>query len=179
MPHHPQRGHHQPSRRWFTASRALFMVSALLVVASAVIMWRFWNPAYFAIMKQPFHWGRPATPPAADDLQLPGFATSQSIAKSQLAPGDTQTIAISATAKRDTSSQVDAWIMSPKHKQVWRSPNNTITRFPAGQTVFKTYTYTVPTTVPKGQYLVSLILDSPDGHTNYAVQENFAEFTVQ
>ena len=155
----------------------LVSLSIIMMVISVGLIKHYLGPAYFAISGKPLEWSLPK--PAVQAVALPSFTTSQSISSASLTPGSTLSINISATSDRQVDAIVQAWVTSPKHKQVWRSAADKVTSFTAGQSVALRYAYPLPATLRPGTYKVSLRITSTDGFTDYAVKEDYAEFTVQ
>jgi hypothetical protein len=148
-----------------------------MIGASLALVWHYWDPAYFALAGKPF--GEHSHHPAPAAMILPTFTTTQSLSALTVGAGDNQTISISAVSNQTVTAQVKAWITSPKHKQVWRSPDDHVTNFTAGQPSQFAFHYTIPAALPPGQYQVSFTISSPDDFTDYVVNESFAEFTIQ
>lgn len=162
----------------------------VLIIFSVLLLSRFGPTAYFVLTGKPLDL-HGSDQPKVHAQSLPHFRLTGSVAKKQLAIGDTQTITITAKADMPTAAIINAWISSPTlHKQVWQSPAGTVIKFPTNKTVVSTYQYAIKPTLPKtrsavayilppGTYKLSAVIVSTDGYTDYAAKENLAEFTVQ
>ena len=156
----------------------LFALSFVMIAVAGVLFSHYGPTGYFALTGRPFQWPGVA-PAAARAEQLPVFATTQTISAASLAPGESLTINISATSNKTTSAEVKAWITSPKHKQVWRSLDDKLSSFTAGQAAPQTFAFVLPATLAPGKYHVSFTISSADEYSDFLVKEDFAEFSVK
>jgi hypothetical protein len=158
----------------------LFTFAGVLIVVSFYLVWRFGSAAYFAATGRPWHL-LDARPKASPTVIVPTFTTSQAISSASPARGTDLTITITATASQTVKGQVQAWIISPgpAQKQIWRSSATAVTNFPAGKAVTTTYQAPLAASLKPGIYRVSLLINSTNTYSDYAVKEDFAEFTLQ
>lgn len=175
-----------------TLQQVLVVTAIVMILMSVGLIWHYWPLAYFVTTGRPFQFassGPVVAQETGPEQVQPQFQTTESVSQPTISPGSTQTIALTATADRSTSAQIQIWITGPQHKQVWQDPTNNeltggpdtgkLTQFPAGQTVSTTFNYQLPTNLPAGTYSVSYVLNSADEHTDYAVKNNILEFQVQ
>ncbi|HEV2412839.1 MAG TPA: hypothetical protein VGS28_03465 [Candidatus Saccharimonadales bacterium] len=160
-----------------SASRVLILLSILLLVIAGYNLERYSGSAYFALTGRPLNLDFWSSKPSFSQA-LPVFSGTETFGRSTLAPGDTQTITVSATSNTTISAYFEAWITSPKGKQVWKSPMINPVSFKAGKPTTTTYSYALPAGLPPGVYTGSLIINSQDTHTDYLAKENIVRFKV-
>lgn len=172
--YHSQAHKPQPNR----LALGLMAGAVVLIAASVVLLVRYGPAGYFAATGRPWQWP-PRAPAAAKAVMYPKFTTTQSIGQPQVSAGGQQTITVTPTSDQTTTAEVHVWVTSPAHKEIWRSPADELTSFVAGKAVVKAFTFTLPATAAPGKYSVSYQLVSQDGYSDYAVNDNFGEFSVQ
>lgn len=133
---------------------------------------------YFIAFHKPLHLGFTSNAHYVAPA-LPSFQVEQTIAAQTLAPGGTQTVTVSAKSDQSTQGYIEVWITSPANKQVYRSSiDGNPLQFVRDTSQTHTYSYTIPQSIPKGIYTVSITITSPDTFTDYYVKPNFVTFTV-
>lgn len=161
-------------------AKLLVLSSLALIAATTYVITQYGGSVYFITFHKPLHFGftnntsHLYVPPA-----LPSFWVNQHITATTLYPGEVQHISVSATPNQNVIGYVEVWIESPLNKQVFRSDTNSSpTQFIKDKTANFSYSYTIPSNIPKGLYTASAIITSTNNQTDYYVHTNFATFRV-
>ncbi|HSW79215.1 MAG TPA: hypothetical protein VLG47_00375 [Candidatus Saccharimonadales bacterium] len=169
----------QTSKTHLIAPGVLAAVAIAFFIVAGFLFMRYGAAAYYAHYGKPLHLGR-VSKPTVQAESLPHFDVTGIVSSATVSSGDVQTITITATSDQATKATFKAWLKyPPTNKEVWKSPKDVLISFPAGKSVTKTFSYTIPVTAHSGLYKVGVILTSEDDFTDYFVNEDLAGFTVQ
>lgn len=184
-----------------TSPRSLILIaaSAVLLAATAYMYVTYGSRAYFVAFHKPLHVGF-ADNKTAVQQTLPHFQVISKFRSSSPAASATRTITVTLTPDRTVSGYVEVWILGQKNiasntptytklgvnndtggqKVVYQNDTSgKPTLFTKGKAMTFTYTYVPSSPLPPGTYKVSDIITSPSTFTDYYVNYNFAEFSVQ
>jgi hypothetical protein len=160
-------------------TKILIGASLAFLTATIYLFISYGELVYFVAFHKPLHIGWQGTVSAYVPPVLPSFKVTPAIARQSVIPGETQSIHLSVLPNKATSAYVEVWIESPANKQVFRSNvAGDPTQFVQGAEQTFSFSYKLPSTLPKGTYHVSVIITSPNNQTDYYVNENFGTFTV-
>ena len=167
---------------WPHILSGMFIAAALfLVVATGYLVVSFGPRAYFLAFHRPLNIASVVRPPAYAAVPLPKFTVRSSINATQVSPGDTETVTVSVLPASSATGYLEVWVMSPKNKEIFKSPiaQGHPLQFTAGKAAVNTYSVPISDKLPKGKYQVSDKIMSSNGQTDYSLSENFATFELE
>jgi len=159
-------------------SRIYLSLAVVFFAATVFVSYNYRHVLYFGYFHKPLGYAS-AQANTYKPANLPKFDVSTLVSSNRLSVGDILTIKITARADRDISATPKVWIAAPNKKQVFKSPEDGLVQFKAGQSKSFEYSYKVPANLAKGTYSVSCIINSENEFTDYYVNTKFAKIQIQ
>lgn len=157
------------------------LLACLFLAGTFYLFLAFGREVYFAQFHRPLNTALfTKTSPSRAQATLPHLTLTASIGAQSLSPGDTQSMNVTTKTDQTTTGYLEVWITSPNHREVYKNTfdQNHPLQFIANASITQTFSYKLGVNIPKGAYSVSALVTSNTFQTDYAVDENFATFTV-
>jgi hypothetical protein len=159
-------------------SKVFLVLSVVFFAATIFTIQKYKHVLYFGFFHRPLGSHNSVDTRDYKPAEMPTFEVKSSITKYTLSEGDTQTINVSAQTSKNTAVHMEIWIKNPEGKQIFKSPEDQIVQFSAGQNKDFTYSYIMPKDSAKGTYEVSCIINSENEFTDYYINKRFAKFQL-